>query len=214
MQLTFNEIWRGIDALAQNKGMSVSGLAGKAGLNSTTFNKSKRVGADGKKRWPSTESVNKVLEATGTTMDEFMSFAAGQQGYMAYPKRTIPLLSLAKAGKDKYFGADGLPCSAKGWDGVDFPDGLDTNAYALEVADSSMEPLYREGDRLIVQPAADIRKGDRVVVKTVKGAVLVKELKRKSAMQLELKSLGQKGESKVIDVADVAWIARILWVSQ
>ena len=214
MQLTFNEVWRGIDALAQNKGMSVSGLAGKAGLNSTTFNKSKRVGADGKKRWPSTESVNKVLEATGTTMDEFMYFAAGQRADLTYPKRTIPLLRLTEAEKDGYFDANGLPCDEGKWDAVDFPDGLNGNAYALEVADSSMEPLYREGDRLIVQPAADVRKGDRVVVKTIKGAVLVKELKRKSAMQLELKSLGQKGESKVIDVADVAWIARILWVSQ
>jgi len=77
-----------------------------------------------------------------------------------------------------------------------------------------MEPLYRDGDRLIVQPAADVRKGDRVVVKTLKGEVLIKELKRKSAMQLELKSLGSKGESKVIDASEVAWIARILWVSQ
>ena len=214
MQLTFNEIWRGIDALAQNKGMSVSGLAGKAGLNSTTFNKSKRVGADGKKRWPSTESVNKVLEATGTTMDEFMCFAAGQQADTTYPKRTIPLLSVAKAEQDGYFDASGLPCDDGKWDAVDFPDGLDMKAFALEVSGNGMEPLYRDGDRLIVQPAADVRKGDRIVVKTLKGEILIKELKRKSAMQLELKSLCSGGKSKVIDVADVAWIARILWVSQ
>ena len=214
MQLTFNEIWRGIDALAQNKGMSVSGLAGKAGLNSTTFNKSKRVGADGRKRWPSTESVNKVLEATGTSLDEFMSFASGEQADMTYPKRTIPLLSMAKAERDGYFDAEGLPCDEGKWDAVDFPDGLDTKAFALEVSDSSMEPLYRDGDRLIVQPGADVRKGDRIVIKTVKGEVLIRELKRKSAMQLEFKSLGLKDENTVIDASDVAWIARILWVSQ
>ena len=214
MQLTFNEVWRGIDALAQNKGMSVSGLAGKAGLNSTTFNKSKRVGADGKKRWPSTESVNKVLEATGTTLDEFMYFAAGQQADMTYPKRTIPLLRLTEAEQDGYFDAKGLPSGEDHWDAVDFPDGLNGNAYALEVADDNMEPLYRDGDRLIVQPGADVRKGDRFVIKTVKGEVLIRELKRKSAMQLEFKSLGLKDESTVIDASDVAWIARILWVSQ
>ena len=214
MQLTFNEIWRGIDALAQNKGMSVSGLAGKAGLNSTTFNKSKRVGADGKKRWPSTESVNKVLEATGTTMDEFMYFAAGQQADMTYPKRTIPLLRLTEAEKDGYFDANGLPCDEGKWDAVDFPDGLNGNAYALEVADDGMEPLYRDGDRLIVQPAADVRKGDRIVVKTIKGEVLIRELKRKSAMQLELVTLGAKSESRTLNTSEVVWIARILWVSQ
>ena len=214
MQLTFNEIWRGIDALAQNKGMSVSGLAGKAGLNSTTFNKSKRVGADGKKRWPSTESVNKVLEATGTTLDEFMYFAAGQRADLTYPKRTIPLLSLTKADKDGYFDANGLPCDEGKWDAVDFPDGLNGNAYALEVADDNMAPLYRDGDRLIVQPAADVRKGDRIVVKTTKGEVLIRELKRKSAMLLELVTLGAKSESRTLNTSEVVWIARILWVSQ
>ena len=60
-----DDIWRAIDALAAEHGLSASGLARKAGLDPTAFNPSKRIGADGRARWPSTESVAKVLAATG-----------------------------------------------------------------------------------------------------------------------------------------------------
>lgn len=212
MRLTFNEIWRGIDNLAKSKGMSVSGLAGKAGLNPTTFNKSKRMGTDGRKRWPSTESVNKVLEATGTDVSEFLSMAAGNKVFL--PSRTFPLIGMAKAGRDGFFDDNGLPSSAEGWDGVDFPDGLDENSYALEVMGDSMEPVYRDGDRLLVQPNIDVRKGDRVVVKTRDGEIMVKELKRKSARQIELKSLNPSYGDITFDISEIVWIARVLWVSQ
>ena len=56
-----SQIWRAIDALAERRGMTASGLARAAGLDPTTFNKSKRQGVDGKPRWPSTESVARAL---------------------------------------------------------------------------------------------------------------------------------------------------------
>ena len=66
-----DDIWRAIDALAAEHGLSASGLARKAGLDPTAFNPSKRIGADGRNRWPSTESVSKVLTATGTAIEAF-----------------------------------------------------------------------------------------------------------------------------------------------
>ncbi len=63
--LSHDQIWGAIDALAERYRMSPSGLAKRAGLDPTTFNRSKRVGADGRERWPSTESLAKVLAATG-----------------------------------------------------------------------------------------------------------------------------------------------------
>lgn len=69
---THEEIWKAIDLLAQRHGYSASGLAKKAGLDPTTFNKSKRVSADGKPRWPSTESISKLLVVTGETMAQFL----------------------------------------------------------------------------------------------------------------------------------------------
>lgn len=70
---THGQIWRAIDRLAERNELSVSGLARKAGLDPTTFNPSKRIAADGRPRWPSTESVAKVLETTDTSLEEFFS---------------------------------------------------------------------------------------------------------------------------------------------
>ena len=78
--LTHNQIWGAIDALAARHGLSPSGLAKLAGLDPTTFNKSKRGGANGKLRWPSTESVSKVLSATGASLDEFVTLVGREGG--------------------------------------------------------------------------------------------------------------------------------------
>lgn len=67
------EIWGAIDILAKNNGFSTSGLARHAGLDPTSFNKSKRNSPDGKPRWPSMESIVKILHATKTTLTAFDS---------------------------------------------------------------------------------------------------------------------------------------------
>ena len=41
--LTHSDIWNAVDRLAARAGLSASGLAKKAGLDPTTFNKSKRI---------------------------------------------------------------------------------------------------------------------------------------------------------------------------
>jgi len=70
---THAQIWQGLDQLAASKGYSASGLAKKAGLDPTSFNKSKRVSPEGKPRWPSTESLAKVLAVTSSTMSDFIA---------------------------------------------------------------------------------------------------------------------------------------------
>ena len=71
---THEQIWAALDRLAKTKGYSTSGLAKKAGLDPTSFNKSKRISPDGKPRWPSTESLSKVFHVTGETMEKFSEF--------------------------------------------------------------------------------------------------------------------------------------------
>ena len=211
MQLTYAEIWRGIENLAEKKGLSLSALAVRAGLDPTSFNKSKRLGPDGRKRWPSTESMNKLLEATNTTIFEFMELA----GEVEQPKtQIIPLLGLAEAGREGYFDSDGYPLSVEDWDGIEFPLMLNKKVYALEVSGNSMEPAYRDGDKLIVAPDSEVRKGDRVVAKLRTGEVVVKELGRKTATQIELKSLNPLHEDLHLPVHDVLWMTRVLWASQ
>lgn len=210
--LTHKQIWSAIDRLADQRGLSPSGLARQAGLDPTTFNRSKRQGANGKLRWPSTESIAKVLEATGISMDSFVSLmdrGAGQR----FIRKYIPLIGFAQAGDKGFFDDGGFPAGA-GWDEVAFPEIGDENAYALEISGDSMQPLYRDGDVIIVSPEANVRRGDRVVVKTTGGEVMAKILARQTARRIELQSLNPEFDNRSLAMTEVAWIARILWASQ
>ncbi len=214
--MTHEEIWRALDALAAENGLSASGLARKAGLDATAFNPSKRIGADGRARWPSTESLAKVLAATGTGMAEFASLVTGM---VALPRargalgRRIPLIGLAQAGGDGFFDDGGFPVGG-GWDEIGLPDIGDPHAYALEISGESMEPVFRDGDLVIVSPGAPIRRGDRVVVRTQKGEVMAKELKRQSARRIDLRSLNPAHPDYTFDLAELNWMHRIVWSSQ
>jgi len=208
--LTHAQVWTAIDRLAARAGLSASGLARQAGLDPTTFNKSKRVTAEGRARWPSTESIAKALTATSTTLDVFVDLVNSGGGMAT---RAVPLLGFAEAGAGGYFDDGGFPVGG-GWDEIAFPAVSDEHAYALEVSGHSMEPAYRDGDVILVSPAAPIRRGDRVVVRTRNGEVMAKELKRKTAKAIELKSLNAQHADRTIAAADVLWIARILWASQ
>ncbi len=209
--LKHTDIWHAIDRLAARYNLSPSGLARRAGLDPTTFNKSKRVTREGKRRWPSTESIAKILGATGATLAEFVGEIGGQDEHAL--ARRIPVIGYAQAGAQGYFDDAGYPAGA-GWDEVLFPHVGDPKAYALEISGDSMEPIYRDGDTIIVSPDASIRRGDRVVLKTTGGEVMAKELLRQSARKIELVSLNRAHPDRTLEAHDVAWIARIVWVSQ
>ncbi len=204
-----HDIWTAIDRLAQVYSTSASGLAKQAGLDPTTFNKSKRITASGKRRWPSTESLSKVLVVIGMDFETFAAFAARKppQG------PSIPVIGLAQAGSDGFFDDAGFPIGA-GWDEVRVPDVSDENLYALEIAGDSMWPVFRQGDRVLVAPNQSIRRGDRVVVKTKGGEVMAKELFKMTETTIDLVSLNPNYENRTLNRAEIHWIARIVWVSQ
>ncbi|MCZ4090422.1 MULTISPECIES: S24 family peptidase [Sinorhizobium] len=219
--LSHDSIWRAIDALAERHRLSPSGLARRAGLDPTSFNKSKRQSADGRDRWPSTESISKILEATGSSLDQFMALMrpatesrvpADERGQSA---ADIPLIGFAQAGAGGFFDDGGFPVG-HGWDVVEFPTafGRRSGIYALEIQGDSMLPLYRDGDVLIVDPTAQVRRGDRVVVKTCEGEVMAKVLSRQTPRGIELLSLNPDHPNRNFEMSDVEWIARIIWASQ
>ena len=207
--LTHSQVWTALDRLAERAGMSASGLAKRSGLDPTTFNKSKRITADGRERWPSTESVSKALAATNSSIDTFVQLI----GDGARSLQSVPLLGLAQAGSGGHFDASGFP-AGRGWDEVALPQASDEHAYALEISGDSMKPAYRDGDIIVVSPGTPIRRGDRVVIKTSDGEVMVKELKRRTTRTLELASLNPAQADRTLDADYVAWIARIVWASQ
>lgn len=211
--LSHAAIWESIDNLAKRRGLTPSGLARLAGLDSTAFNKSKRVSKDGRERWPSTESLAKVLEATGEGFDSFLLEGGAYVQTASAQNSTVPLLGFAQAGSGGFFDSGGFP-AGQGWDEVRLPTVSEGGTYALEVSGDSMLPLYRDGDIIIVSPSQQLRRGDRVVVRTREGEVMAKVLHRQTEKTVELHSLNPEHKPRVLSSAEIDWIARIVWASQ
>jgi phage repressor protein C with HTH and peptisase S24 domain len=207
--LTHEQVWTALDRLAERAGLSPSGLARRSGLDPTTFNKSKRITPDGRERWPSTESVSKALAATNSSIDNFVQLI----GDTARTVQSVPLLGFAQAAGSGHFDDGGFP-AGKGWDEAALPAINDEHAYALEISGDQMRPVYRDGDVIVVSPGTPIRRGDRVVVKTKAGELMVREMKRRTAKTLELQSLNPNHVDRTLAAGDVEWIARIVWASQ
>ncbi|MDY6923170.1 MAG: helix-turn-helix transcriptional regulator [Pseudomonadota bacterium] len=211
MPLSHGQLWKAIDGLARREGISASALARRAGLDATSFNPSKRFGPGEppRPRWPSTESLTQVLRATGVSLGEFAALAHDA------PERpvTIPMLGMAQAGQDGFFDDAGLPVG-DGWEQTELPRPRET-LLSLRIAGDSMVPLYREGDRVIVdREASHVRKGDRVVVRTTGGETLAKEVAALTARAVTLASVNPAYEPRVVARRDIVWMGRIVWVSQ
>jgi len=209
--LQHRDIWDGIDRMAAATGHSASGLARRAGLDPTTFNKSKRINPQGKPRWPTTESIAKILAVTDLDLSDFVRFVGAPAG--AGQGRLYPLIGLAKAGQGGYFDDGGAPVGA-GWSEVEGPDVGDETAYALEITGDSMLPVFRPGNLVIVSPGAKIARGDRVIVKTGDGEVMAKELLRQTRKEIHLKSINDDHADPVIPAENLVWMHRIVWASQ
>lgn len=207
--LTHGQVWGALDRLAERAGLSPSGLARRSGLDPTTFNKSKRITPDGRERWPSTESLAKALAATGSSIDTFVQLIGDPKRDV----RSVPLLAFAQAAHPGHFDAHGYP-AGRGWDELALPVAGEDHAFALEISGDALRPAYRDGDVIVVAPGTPIRRGDRVVVKTAAGEVLIRELKRRTARALDLAPLDADGPVRALATDDVEWIARIAWTRQ
>lgn len=216
---THDQIWAGIDRLAESLGYSTSGLAKKAGLDPTTFNKSKRFSSDGKERWPTTESINKVLAVAGATLTDLAALM-DDPNIKAKPSkaRTIPVLNFDNISDGHMFDKQGLPAGSA-WDDLLFPDHnlppqAKQNLFAIEVSGSAYKPVYRDGDVLVISPTSPVRKGDRVLLKRKGSAPEMFEMLRQTASKIELKGLTARADDLALKADDVQWLARIVWVSQ
>src|SRR3546814_21018877 len=117
--LTHKAIWAALDGLAEKYGLTASGLARKAGLDPTTFNRSKRISRDGKQRWPSTESISTVIAATGASVAKLMDLLSETDGGRRISHR-IPLIGFAQAGSAGSFAGCGFP-GGEAWEKIPSP---------------------------------------------------------------------------------------------
>ena len=208
--LSHERVWAAVYALASQHGMTPSGLARKSGLDATSFNRSKRLGPEGRERWPSTESISKTLKATGATLEEFLRLIDPS---FSLPPSMIPLIGMEAAQLMDALN-EGMPTTGPGCDAIGFPDSRQDKVFALEITGSDLSPVYRDGDILIVSPTATVRKGDRIILCTIGGQILAQELRRRTASTLETISIADAQESRTMPVEEIFWCARIMWVRQ
>lgn len=195
-------VWATIDAIAARHGLTPSALARRAGLDSTTFNKSKRRTSDGRLRWPSTPSILKVLDAIGGSFGFYLGEIRPET---ARPKMLVP--------HHDGFAEDGLagmlpPPAAFLSDTARAP------LYAIAVETDALRPFYRQGDTLIVAPQLSPCHGDRVLVLTADGTLAAYAFIRRDAETAEVEPIGEDGPRHTIDMREVIWMARIVWASQ
>ena len=206
--MKYENVWDAVDKLAEKHGLSPSGLAKLAGLDATTFNKSKRIRPDGKKRWPSLDSINRLLEIFNITFEQFYALSAGTE---EKENGSIPFIKLSELNAQN-FPVD-FKIAAQNWSKVLFPDFKET-LYAIEVDNEAYFPLYRFGTMLIVSENSDIRKGDRVVIYLNDGSILLREFVRRTPSKLIVTDINHPEAEETIAIADINLINRIVWVSQ
>lgn len=203
--LTHKQIWTAIDALAEREGTSASGLARRAGLDATTFNRSKRQNERGQLRWPSTESIAKVLGATGVSIDDFLSLRKpAERGLL--PCRVL------RGSVSGWFSPEGHP-HGSGWDEVAFPDLEGLDGFGIEISGKGFLPFYREGDILILAPSPQPRRGDRMLLVLKDGSFRIETFVRHAGSQLHFTAL-EGGEDTRRSQAEIEHLFRILWASQ
>lgn len=112
------------------------GLAKRAGLDPTTFNRSKRVTSDSGERWPSTESIAKALTAADSSIDTFASLVGNEAGDV----RSVPLLGFALAGTSGVFNEAGFTVG-KGWTEFALPTAEDNQSFALRISGEALLPV-------------------------------------------------------------------------
>ncbi len=204
------DIWSAIDRLAERCQLSASGLARRAGLDPTTFNKSKRITKKGHARWPSTESIAKAIAAANVTFHTYADFVDGDGAAKA---QTVPLLGFAEDGALGFFDDGGCPIG-DGCDAIPFPDAKEEGYFARKVAGRSMEPAYHDGDVLILSRLAPLGAGDRIVLCLCDGECVVKEFKAETVKTIEVKSIDAGQAVATFQLSDVKWRARVMWVRQ
>jgi phage repressor protein C with HTH and peptisase S24 domain len=87
-KFTHAAVWRAIDRTAEAHSLSASGLAKAAGLDATAFNESKRVRRTKKPRRPSVETIAKVLDSVGDSVEDFVKRLNGRGDKPAAARRS------------------------------------------------------------------------------------------------------------------------------
>ncbi len=116
---------------------------------------------------------------------------------LGYGKQ-VPILGWVQAGKFSPSETGDIgPLSA---DDFVYSDTKGRNLFALKVENDSMEPLFHQGDIIIINPNLKAKSGDYVIVR-LKGEVTFKKLMLKDRLVI-LKPLNNKYDDIILDRKD------------
>ncbi|WP_186398412.1 helix-turn-helix transcriptional regulator [Stappia sp. P2PMeth1] len=220
--LSHETLWSAIDLLARRNGLTPSGLARRAGLDPTTFNPSKRTAADGRPRWPSMESIAKILGATRSDLADFVALVNGPDPEhtpvgMADDDRLPLPRGTAQAGGlpavNGFFHDGDLPAMLEG-ERQSSPSEIPCEDCAIRVTGDGMLPFYREGDVIVISPKRAIQRGDRVALRLASGELRARIFDRRLRGRIELSPLDAESAPERLVADEVVWMARIIWASQ
>ncbi|MFV0627150.1 MAG: hypothetical protein ACK5N8_07365 [Alphaproteobacteria bacterium] len=197
-------IWDAVDNLAKKNNLSPSGLAKKAGLDSTTFNKSKRKRPDGKNRFPSLESIQKIIEACNVSFEEFYNLSKKKEKEVS--PSNIPYIEFSSFNKDNSL-IDAKEYGKK----IRFPDNRN-NLYAVEINQENSK--YKIGTILVATKNSETRRGDNIIVRMKQGNIHLGNFVRRTAKTIEIIDLSVNNEEWSLKIDDIKEINRILWISQ
>ncbi len=192
-------IWSAVDNLAKTHNISTSKLAKIVGLDATTFNKSKRYRKDGKKRWPSLKSINKILSFYNLNFDDFYGKSA-LDGFSS-----LPITNISSIEKSNIKNANWQEMGQESTSNLDFAVLLDTAKY---------EPIYKYNATLILSSIIDIRRGDRVFIINKNKKVDLYEFVASIGDSYEFISLSAPNKKTEVLIEDIILIKRIIWASQ
>jgi phage repressor protein C with HTH and peptisase S24 domain len=177
-----------------------------SGLNSTSFNPSKRLRSeDGTGRWPSTESIAKVLKAAEMTWADFIAILEQTAATPAQPVGKL-IIALASLIYPPYRGL-------KHFD----EHGNDVHgrvSYIVNISNDTMSPIYRDGDMIMVSTGMEVKPNHRVLLYPKAGGVLIGKVIAKTEETINLESFQNSSELITIPQDEIAFIHKIDWLKQ
>ena len=206
-------LWDAIDALAHVKGYSTSGLAKKAGLDSTIFNKSKRISNDGRLRWPTTQSIVKILDTAEYSMGKFATLI--QNAQMHEQCLFLPMVALSNIQEKCCFIDNKGQIIDSEKANFEKNTNIDGNVFIVKVDSNNYLPTYDKNDLLMVSRGSGIRKMDKIFIATKSGKNILAIVKSLTSHTVKILPIGKMLLARdEVPIQEIAWMARILWKSE
>lgn len=163
-----------IKAKREDKGLSARELAKTAGITGEHI----RYIESGQRKTPSFDVVMKILKALHVDLQEFLQ----ETGYLppniepvAMRKtRPVPIISWVMAGNWQTVCDNFQPGEADDWIETEIKG---KNVFALKIKGDSMEPEFKEGEIVVVNPHVEAKANDYVVVRNDEEEATFKQLK-------------------------------------